>query len=177
MIRSPVRVPAFSRRLVCRNLLVLPGLVALGGCGGGTPSVKTTSLEFAIEADQEINPNENGEPSPIVLRVYELKTKSAFEQASFFELLDSDTTKLGTDLVAKREFEVKPGDKSTFTRDSPSDAKHIGVIAGFRQIDTATWRSVVDIVPDRTNSFLIQVTSLAVKIELARATRSTLGLF
>jgi type VI secretion system protein VasD len=177
MIRRPAVLPVRTRRLFCRDLLVLPGLLALGGCGGGTPSVKTTSLEFAIEADQEINPNENGEPSPIVLRVYELKTKSAFEQASFFELLDSDTQKLGPDLVAKREFEVKPGDKSTFTRDSPSDAKHIGVIAGFRQIDSATWRSVVDIVPDRTNSFLIALSSTSVKITLAGATRSMPSLF
>lgn len=176
MMKRHLRLPMPTRRLFTRNLLILPGLAALGGCGG-TPSVKTNSLEFTIEADQEINLNANGEPSPILLRAYELKTKSAFEQASFFELLDGDTTKLGADLVAKREFEIKPGDKSTFTRDSPTDAKHIGVIAGFRQIEAATWRSVVDIVQDRNNSFVIQVTSLAVKIELARATRSIPGLF
>lgn len=176
MMQRPGLLPMPTRRLFCRNLLILPGLAALGGCGGAA-SVKTNSLEFTIQADQEINLNENNEPSPIVIRVYELKTKTAFEQASFFELLDSDTTKLGTELVAKREFEVKPGDKSTFTRDSPTDAKHIGVIAGFRQIEAATWRSVVDIVQDRNNSFVISVTALAVKIELAGATRSVPGLF
>lgn len=177
MTRTPFPVPALSRRGICGGLLVLPGLAALPACSGGTPAVKTTSLEFAIEADQEINPNSDGNPAPILLRVYELKTKTAFEQASFFELLDGDTTKLGPELVAKREFEVKPGEKSTFKRDSPTDAKHVGVIAGFREINTANWRSVVDIVPDRTNSFLIQVSTLAVRIELAKASRSGLGFF
>ena len=166
--------PTRRRALGC--LLATPGLVAIGGCAGGTPTVKTTSLEFGIEADQEININTNGEPSPVVLRVYELKTRSAFEQASFFELLDGDTAKLGTDLVAKREFEVKPGEKASFKRDSPADAKHVGVIAGFREIETAQWRSVVDIVPDRENAFVIQVTALAVKITLARASRN-FGMF
>jgi len=162
-----------TRRAALGCLLAAPAIV--GGCGG-TPTVKTTALEFGIEADQEININTNGQPSPVVLRVYELKTKSAFEQASFFELLDGDSAKLGTDLVAKREFEVKPGEKASFRRDSPTDAKHIGVIAGFREIETAQWRSVVDIVPDRDNAFVIQVTALAVKITLARASRS-FGMF
>lgn len=162
-----------TRRATLTWLSVAPSL--LGGCAG-TPTVKTTSLEFGIEADQEININTNGEPSPVVLRVYELKTKSAFEQASFFELLDGDSAKLGADLVAKREFEVKPGEKSSFKRDSPIDAKHIGVIAGFREIETAQWRAVIDIVPDRDNAFVIQVTALAVKITLARASRN-FGMF
>lgn len=164
-----------SRRAVLRGFVGAPVWMALSGCAG-TPSVKTNSLEFAIEADQEININTNGEAAPVVLRLYELKSKSIFEQASFFELLDGDTAKLGADLVAKREFEVKPGEKSTFTRDSPSDAKHVGVIAGFREIETAQWRSLIDIVPDLTNSFLVQVTALAVKITLARASRN-FGIF
>lgn len=161
-----------DRRLVLGGLASLIGTPLLAGCASGPPAAKTTSLEFGIEADQEINLNTANEPSPIVLRVYELKTKSAFEQASFFDLLDNDAMKLGQDLVAKREFEVKPGEKSSFKRDSPTDAKHIGVIAGFRQIDVAQWRAIVDIVPDRDNAFLITINALAVKIELQRASRN-----
>lgn len=161
-----------TRRSLLAGLAVGAGAPLVVACSSGPPAAKTTSLEFGIEADQEINANANGDPSPIVLRVYELKTKNAFEQASFFELLDSDTAKLGADLVAKREFEVKPGEKSSVKRDSPAEAKHIGVIAGFRQIEVAQWRSLVDIVPDRDNAFLITVRALAVKIELQRASRN-----
>ncbi|AZO78239.1 MULTISPECIES: type VI secretion system lipoprotein TssJ [unclassified Bosea (in: a-proteobacteria)] len=161
-----------TRRSLLAGLAVGAGAPLIAACSSGPPAAKTTSLEFGIEADQEINANENGDPSPIVLRVYELKTKNAFEQASFFELLDSDTAKLGADLVSKRELEVKPGEKSSFKRESPTEAKHIGVIAGFRQIEVAQWRSLVDIVPDRDNAFLITVRALAVKIELQRASRN-----
>jgi len=171
---EPLLLP--SRRLLLGGLVACTGAALAGGCSSGPPAAKTTSLEFAIEADQEINVNENGDPSPIVIRVYELKTKNAFEQASFFELLDNDTAKLGGDLVAKREFEVKPGEKSSFTRESPAEAKHVGVIAGFRQIEAAQWRSIVDIVPDRDNAFLITIRALTMKIELQRASRR-LGLF
>ena len=172
-IAEPLLLP--SRRLLLRGLMACTGATLAGGCSG-TPAAKTTALEFAIEADQEINVNANGDPSPIVIRVYELKAKNTFEQASFFELLDGDTAKLGADLVAKREFEVKPGEKSSFTRESPAEAKHVAVIAGFRQIEAAQWRSIVDIVPDRDNAFLITIRALTVKIELQRASRR-LGLF
>lgn len=172
MTRQPRFQAGIDRRLIVGGLASLIGTPLLGGCSSGPPAAKTTSLEFGIEADQEINLNASNDPSPILLRVYELKMKTAFEQASFFDLLDNDTMKLGQDLIAKREFEVKPGEKSSFKRDSPAEAKHVGVIAGFRQIDVAQWRSIVDIVPDRNNAFLITVNALAVKIALQNASRN-----
>ncbi len=141
----------------------------LAGCAFSPPAEKTVSLQITLDADEGINPNERNEPAPVVVRLYELRATSAFEQASFFDLLDNDTAKLGAELVAKREYELKPGEKKVITRDAPSAAQHLGVIAGFRQITASEWRATADIVPDRDNGFLIKIDATTVTLTRQRA--------
>lgn len=162
-----------------RRAVVLGGLatgsVSLAGCGQVDLTPKTLQLRFLVDADLQINPNEQQEPSPILLRVYELKSVTQFLQAQFFELLDNDSQKLGPDLVAKREFEMKPGDKQEFTRQTPLETRHIGVIAGFRAIDAARWRASTELDPDRGTNVVISVTAQAVDITTSSIRR--FGLF
>lgn len=146
-------------------------------CSSDPPSQKTTALEFGIEADREINLNETGEANPIVLRIYELKALSAFEQAQFFDLLDSDIVKLGPDLVSRKEFELRPGDRKSYTRRAPAEAKHVGILAAYRDLDASTWRASADIVEDRTNRFVIAVGAREASISLVSADRDFSDLF
>ncbi|TAI61542.1 type VI secretion system lipoprotein TssJ [Bradyrhizobium sp. Leo170] len=126
---------------------------------------KTTPIKFVIEADELVNPNAHGKPSPVVVRIYELKSTTTFTQAQFFELFDDDTKRLGPDLVAKREVELTPGDKVDFERDTPIETRNVGVIAGFRAGNDAQWRSTAEIKPDRDNRILVKLTAGAVSIE------------
>jgi type VI secretion system protein VasD len=158
-----------TRRLVIAGLAALP----LANCASMAP--KTTPLTFFIKADQSINPDQQGNPYPIVLRIYELKQVSQFNQLGYFDLADSDANKLGPDLVAKREIELKPGDTRTFERDTPVETRYIGVIAGFRNIDNAQWRAVTEIKPERGNKIVIKVT--AYSVSLTNTPDKTLGLF
>lgn len=162
--------PAPLRRHLCGWLAASVGASWIGGCALPKPEV-TTPLTVTIDADAEINTNEKGNPSPVVLRLYELTATETFERASFFELLDGDTAKLGTELVAKREFEIKPGETKVLTRDSPAATRHLGVIAGFREITAAEWRAIVDVKPDQDNAFLLSIT--ATTVTLRRAPRSS----
>ena len=170
MNRDQSRFEKPSRR---RVLLLLPAL-ALAGCGGDA-APKTTGLRFIVQADDEINPNVKNEASPVVLRIYELKSLNAFSQASLFELLDNDTAVLGADMVGKREIEIKPGEKQAFERATPVDTHYIGVIAGFRVIDQASWRASTQITPEKSGAVVVKVTAQAVTI--AMTTDKTLGLF
>ncbi|MEK9282248.1 MULTISPECIES: type VI secretion system lipoprotein TssJ [unclassified Bradyrhizobium] len=128
-------------------------------------TAKTTPIKFVIEADEFVNPNAHGKPSPVVVRIYELKSTTTFTQAQFFELFDDDTKRLGPDLVAKREVELAPGDKMDFERDTPIETRNIGVIAGFRTGNDAQWRSTAEIKPDRDNRISVKLTAEAVSIE------------
>jgi type VI secretion system protein VasD len=162
-------VPGLTRRQLAAQLLLL----SLSACADKGP--KTTGLRFIVQADELINPNSRNEPSPVVLRIYELKSLNAFQQANFFELLDNDTTALGQDLVGKREIEIKPGERQAFERATPSDTKYVGVIAGFRSMDTATWRASVEIEQDRSSAVVVKVTAQTASISLSKD--KTFGFF
>lgn len=176
MTAKCLQPPVPLRRDLCGWLVA--GITApwISACTVTPASEKTTSLAFTLDADDEINTNESDVPSPVVVRIYELKATSAFEQASFFELLDNDTAKLGPDLVAKREFELKPGEKKIFTRETPSATRHIGVIAGFRQISAAEWRATADLAEGRDNAFLVKINATTVALTLQH-TSAKYGLF
>lgn len=128
-------------------------------------SLKTTPIKFVIEADHLVNPNEFGKPSPVVVRIYELRSTANFTQAQFFELLDGDAKRLGPDLVAKREMELMPGGKIEFERNTPNETRNIGVIAGFRLGEDAQWRSTAEIKPDRDNTVSVKLTAQSISIE------------
>jgi type VI secretion system protein VasD len=153
-------------------------LLLLAGCGGGGDSAaapKTTGLRFIVTADDLINPDSESQPAPVLVRIYELKSSNAFLQANFFQLLDNDTALLGADLLSKREIEIKPGEKQAFDRATPVEARYIGAIAGFRESDKATWRAVMDIVPQQGGTVVVKLTAQAVSISLTK--EKTLGLY
>lgn len=176
MTHPPSSRLVLPRRRVCGWLAAGLAVPWASACGHMGPAEKTTALSFTLVADEQINTNERDEPSPVLLRLYELKAPSAFRQASFFELLDNDTARLGTDLVAKREFELTPGETQTFTRATPEATKHIGVIAGFRQIGSARWRALADLPAQDESAFLIKIDAATVTLTLQRPPRK-LGIF
>jgi type VI secretion system protein VasD len=159
MTRLPSRP---RRRLIVIGVLL--AAAAVSGCASDK-SAKTTPIKFVVQADQEVNPDANGQPSPVVVRIYELKSTTAFDQAAFFDLFDNDSKVLGGDLVAKREFELKPGDRQEFDRDTPVETRYIGVTAGFRLGDNAQWRATAEIKPEKNNSIIVKVSAQAISIE------------
>ena len=56
--------------------------VILAACGKSP-----TLISAALQATTSINPDARNRPSPVVIRVYELKTPAAFESADFFSFL------------------------------------------------------------------------------------------
>ena len=149
-------------------MLLAPFLIA--GCASNKPP-PSLKIMMSIEVDDLVNINDQGVPSPIVVRLYELKTNSAFEQSAFFDLFDNDTAKLGTDMLGRRELELKPGDKLYFTREAAYESRYLGVIAGYRELGKAEWRSIAEIVPERDNEMLVRVLPLRIEVVRTNASR------
>ena len=72
---------------------VLAAVLVLTACGSSTPDPTTVSM--TISASASINPNSSSEPSPVVLRIYQLKSDSAFKAAEFSEMFYNDRKVLG----------------------------------------------------------------------------------
>jgi type VI secretion system protein VasD len=101
-----------------------------------------TKLILTIEAASGVNPDTSLRPSPIKVRIYELKDPGAFSEADYFSLDTADKVTLAADMLAKDEFILRPGESRTIERKSKAQTTAIGVLAGYRDLPNSTWRVV-----------------------------------
>lgn len=128
-------------RLISLSLLAL--LVALGGCSSLSPYSDTTKLDLSLVASDDLNPDLHGRPSPIVVRLLELKNPSSFNNADFFSLYQRPKAALRPDLVSFEELEVRPGETRDLKLSVQPGSRYVGVIAAYRDLPEASWRFVV----------------------------------
>ena len=106
------------------------------------PTAKVKApLTIAVSADA--NPDSSGRPSPVVVRVYQLKTDAAFTGADFFALFNDDQMVLGQELISRDEFTLSPSERKTMDVTLAADTRFVGAIAAFRDIRNAQWRVLV----------------------------------
>ncbi|CAN7589076.1 type VI secretion system lipoprotein TssJ [Trinickia sp. LjRoot230] len=117
-------------------------LSILSGCGAAE---RAQSIPYSITFDVafDVNQGSNKIPSPIVLKVFQLKTASSFGRADFFMLQDRPESALGSDLIGVDRMILRPGDTRTLHSAGSPDAHAIGVIAEYRLIDKTRWRLAV----------------------------------
>jgi type VI secretion system protein VasD len=120
----------------------------------GCSSVST--VEAKLHADKKLNPDLNGRPSPLVVRVYELKSLSVFNSADFFNLFEQDVALLGEDLQMRDEFAFQPGETKSLERDLRIDTRYLGIIGAYRDIENARWRNSVKVEPDEDLELIIK---------------------
>jgi type VI secretion system protein VasD len=148
-----------------RRLLLATGLLAgasvLPGCSmfgfGGPPTLTATSVATA-----QINPDARKRPSPVVVRVFELKTSTLFEQADFVSLFEKEQAVLGAELVSREEFVLRPGETKPLTKPLAPETKFIGVMVAFRELERARWRVVVPVVAGKKNVLSIDLDDITV---------------
>jgi len=95
---------------------------------------------MTLGASADANPDANGRPSPVVVRIYQLKTDAAFTGSDFFPLFDDDKKVLGPELISRDEFVLAPNEHKTLDISVATETRFIGAIAAFRDIRNAQWR-------------------------------------
>jgi type VI secretion system protein VasD len=150
-----------------RRALVLGSLFTLAGCSALKPP-KSTQVSAKITADLSINPAPDGTATPVIIRLYTLKTDNAFQQADFSSLFNADAATLGQDMLGKREFLMAPGKVEGYKDDVPLDTAFLGVVVGFRNIDFADWRAIAPIQENALNAATVNITALSVAIPLVK---------
>lgn len=151
-----------------RQLLAVPALgAALSGCSWFRTS--PTELVLQITVGTRINVNELDQATPIVVRLYDLKVAEGFLGADFFDLYDRETTRLGGDLLGRTETILIPGRNVEQPRRTvPEEARFIGALAAFREIEGAEWRVATPLRLNRVNNLTLAVEARSITFRPTR---------
>jgi type VI secretion system protein VasD len=104
---------------------------------------------WTLTAASNLNADALGRPAPLVVRVYVLAARDAFDRATFFELYDHDRAVLGNSALERSVIVLKPGEHIRFALPLDSRARALGVLAAYQCIDTAQWRTIVGVDPSK----------------------------
>ncbi|MDR1227700.1 MAG: type VI secretion system lipoprotein TssJ [Azoarcus sp.] len=139
-----------GRAIAYHFLCILTGAF-LSGCGlFGTLKLEEREklpvpLEISLGAAESVNPNIEGRPSPVVVRLFELSNDTRFLAADYFELMGQDGTPLGDELLASEEFILLPGEIRLVRKRAADNSKFLGVAAGYRDLTGSAWRAIVPV--------------------------------
>lgn len=157
------------------SFVIALGVLCLGGCGSDPEKEKPEAsepkpreIQAEILVSKEVNPDVDGRPSPIVVRLYELKTLGKFEVGDFYKLFDEYEALLGADLVASELFHLQPGDKKTVKHAISPETNYIAVAAAFRDLDQAVWRATKQLEADQFSRIEIMIEPLSLSIKSSK---------
>ena len=147
-------------------------VVVLSACGSDEPEpppppeavADPTTVELLVVASPLLNPDANGRPSPVVVRLYELSAATSFNSSDFFQIYEQAENTLGADLLGTEELIIEPGDVRTVARSLKPETEALGMIVAYRFIGSAEWRAVVAVEPNQANSLTAELLSLEVSL-------------
>ncbi|MFC6339988.1 type VI secretion system lipoprotein TssJ [Pseudomonas sp. CCM 7891] len=146
-------------------LFVVLGLLV--GCSNLSPFSKLTKLDLTLTASEQVNPDLHGRPSPIVLRLIELRHPVAFENADFFSLYGRAEHTLPKDLVTIEELELRPGEQVVLKLSVERGSRYVGVLAAYRDLPNTQWRHVLPIIGQKVNRAELVLDQAGVRPALA----------
>jgi type VI secretion system protein VasD len=131
-----MHLKSLSRLLIC-----FATCVVLGACASSR-NTDSVQLRTRLTASTDLNPDGTGRPSPVVVRVFELRAESEFTAAEFFALYEGEKQALSSTLVGSQEFALQPGETRQVNLTFPRETRYVGVVAAYRDIRGARWRAI-----------------------------------
>ena len=142
-------------------ILVSTALVGITSCSTINAIIPpSTDINFNVSAD--INPDMNGRASPVVVKVFELSSRTIFDTQDFFTLYETSEDILGPDLLKKDELELQPDQIKTHKMVLNKNTRYVGFVVAYRNIDSSRWRSVIEVSPTGYDDFTMNIEKLAI---------------
>jgi type VI secretion system protein VasD len=171
-------VPVLGKGMVAARMAAMLCLLALSlsGCGMFAPAkpppteieIKpappSSTIDFMVVASPLINPDPNGAPAPVVLRLYQLNGETNFANASFRQLWEEDEKTLGTTMLGKTEMFLTPGGVSRIKANLIKGTTIVAVVVGFRNFEEAKWRAMVGLQGDTRFKLKADLKTLSVDL-------------
>ncbi len=146
-------IPGEIAGAAARRATLAMAVLIMASCGKASPASivieppKPAPAAFTIAASADANPDATGRPSPVVVRVYQLRTDAAFAGADFFPLFDDDQKVLGAELISREEYVVVPAERRIVEIAVADGARFVGAVAAFRDIRNSEWRVLLPAAP------------------------------
>lgn len=157
-----------TRRIVQIAVLLCISLVVLGACVNNdkkAPKNKTIGIEAGPNANQY-----NDSANPIVIRLYQLSSRTEFEAAEFWGIFNNDAPDLAGAILDKRSLSpLYPGEKRLVAFDLQPDVFYFAAFAEFSDFENQQFKAVVPMSDKRLdNGVTISVTSSGVSIQFRK---------
>lgn len=130
-----------------RQLLVFAGVgmvALLPGCTTAPRRTVPVTLDLSYRVAADVNPDPNGRPSPVMLRVYKLRKLEQFKSIDFFALSSQPSH---AEFALEEEFPVQPGTEGRRSYSLEPEQAGFGVVAAYRDIAVSRWRASEELPP------------------------------
>ena len=113
----------------------------------GYPEDRPSRVDLALLAEADVNPNMEGEGTPLRFQILQLKDDSMLMAAAHHQLRDDLEGALGTNYLAHDDFTLLPGQWKFYEPfEIDEETRYIGLIAFYGNPDQAEWKKVVKVV-------------------------------
>ncbi len=150
---------------LARGLALVGALAMLAGCAStfeaagktyevikdpsipvGYPEDRPSRVDLSMLAADDMNPNVEGEGTPLRFQILQLKDDSMLMSADHRQLQEDLEEALGTNYLAHDDFTLLPGQFKFYEPfEVEEDTRYIGIIAFYAEPNQAQWKKVVKI--------------------------------
>jgi len=116
-----------------------------GSGGGGGPICEPPPLEIFVQADDKLNPNKLGQPTPVEVRALLLRERGTFDTLDFETVWKNTAQALSKDLVTSASLTVYPGKLKIYPMKSAWDVAYVALVALFQEPQGRSWKYVIDV--------------------------------
>jgi len=161
--------------MIPRFLLAVASLLMLAACtkdvaepqaSAAEVEANSAAVELHFHAIAGLNPGANGQAAPVRVQIFELKNAATFGRSDYFALADRAQSTLGLDLLDQDEVMVQPGQQLSIQRDLDPSTRQIGLLVGYRELDRAQWRTVLNVPPRQYTEYQISLDVRAVRADV-----------
>ncbi len=124
-------------------IVILP---LISGCST-TAKVWKPYDNVTIESSEEINPDSNNRASPIQVKIYELSSRSTFDNLDFDRAFYNAKTLLSDQMLSSAEYTIQPSETIKHKIKLQKNSRFVAILAGFIDIDNSRWKHIYKVKP------------------------------
>lgn len=125
-----------------------------------------TKLDLNVQSTHDLNPDQNGRPSPVVVRLYSLVSPANFENADFVALYQNERQILGADFIRREEKNFQPDERFAAQIEFNERANFIGIVVAYQDIEQSKWRMVLPLERGSHNYLSLKLTANSIQLNL-----------